>query len=591
MSLRDRFFEPTDVVSDLQWVRSRVLDANAPEGERSHGHITTTDLMYRGSKSGRRPARGGIFCQKIFGPDRRYECGCSRVKGEEHAGSTCERCGVLCSMPSLRDLRYGHLEVAGVFHPALTPLVATALGLSPEQVRAIARCVAWLDGDDVIDDMDSCQDEGATGPTALKSALEQAGADASLVDVAVTQAIPVPPPGMRPFSAGLSPAMVDPWIGPLNEAWRTMVERANKQLRLMELDAPPILSIHEQGAVQRLFESLVKLTVAPPTVTRLWPEPEAPTASVRLMGAPGLIPDNAGTEVQSMIFVDDDRLFVQRPRGSWLVATSGAVLAHFPTSGRIATSVHGSRLCMPEWFLNEWDWFDQDTYWEAKSGRASVAVLDLETGKYLSTYPEDLPRRRLENDQPEDLVVASVEAACTEGTGDDESLGSAEQEAPAALRWGGDRPGVLATTRDGRFAWVGEQDDTAILDLDTGIPLFDPVMQADTNDEDPTLLLSPEDEDVSSECECGEYATALGVTPDDKLRFLHGTAAVSDGEALWFRINATISAGAFSPTADRLAIATGEEIVIVSVSNEPSVLARFPAPGGEAEEDLEEPAC
>lgn len=564
MSLRDRFFTPSDVVADLQWVRGRLLDPAAAADERSHGRVTSGELFHRWSGSGRRPARGGIFCQKIFGPVNQFRCACGGVCGAEHAGVTCERCGVLCTAADMRQRRHGHLEVSGVLHPALAPLVAQAVRLSADQVRAVARCQAWLDGDDwrALEDIDTCEDPETTGPAALASALVRLGADPALVELAITRAVPVPPPGLRPFTADLGPAMVDPWIGPLNEAWRTLVLAANQQLRLLELEAPPIVLMHAQRAVQERFEALVGWTASPPALARPWSEPAPLAAPVRLMGLPGRLPEDVGTQVVGLVFVDDERLFVQRPQGSWLVTAAGDVLARFPSCGRIATSVHGSRLRMPEWIGHEWEWFGEDDYWDAKSGRASVAVLDLQTGEYLDTYPADLPLRLLEHDQPEELVAASV----------------AGDALPGTLRWGGDRPGVLATTRDGRFAWVGEQDATAVLDLDTGLPQLDPVMESHVDDKDPVVRPSPDAPAVRDESDAGETATAIGLTAQQQFRFLHGTGVVSDGERLWFRVDAMILAAAFSPAVDRLAIATDEEIVVITVSDRPVIVGRFAAP-------------
>jgi hypothetical protein len=294
MSLRDRFFLPSDIVADLRWVRSHLLAADAPEDERSHGHVIGVDLMHRSPGRGRRPARDGIFCQKIFGPVEPYRCACGALNGETQAGARCDRCGVLCALPDLRDRRNGHVEVDGVLHPALVPALARTLRISSEEVRAIARAEAWLDGADVrpADELDADAPEDATGPRALRAALVRAGAEADLVEVAVTRAIPVPPPGTRPFIAGLGPCMVDPWIGPLNEAWLSLVLRANRQRRLVELAAPLIVLWSEQRAMQELFETIVQWTLTPPAPARVWPEPSAPAAPPLLIGAPGRLPED-----------------------------------------------------------------------------------------------------------------------------------------------------------------------------------------------------------------------------------------------------------------------------------------------------------
>ncbi|APR78292.1 DNA-directed RNA polymerase beta' subunit protein [Minicystis rosea] len=563
MSLHHRFFAPTDVVSDLQWAKARLLDPSAPDDERSHGRVHDLELMRRWSGSGRRPARGGLFCQVIFGPIEPLSCACGALRGRAHDGETCAECSVLCTTAALRSRRHGHIEVRGVLHPALVPRIAETLRLPPGQVWSIARAEAWLgsDGVHVVADGDDPPDGAATGPEALRDALLRAGADA-LAEVAVLQAIPVPPPSLRPFTGALSKAMIDPWIGPLNEAWRGLLIEAGQQQRLAEI-APPMFVHDAQRKVQELFATVVRMTVSPPPPAPPWPASRAPATPLPLQPTPENIPEGLSTDIVSVLFVDEDRLFIQRPRGSWLVTTKGETLAQFPTCGRIATSVHGSRIRMSSWIGQEWDWLPDGA--EPDVPQTSLAVLDLDTGRYLTDYPTDLPQRILENHQPEDLVAGSA-------GGEDESI---------PLRWGGDRPGVLAATRDGCFAWVGEGDDVAVLDLDTGAPVLDPVMQGYFTEDDPVLSLSSDEEAVRSDGDGHETATALGITPDNGLRLLHDTGVVSDGERLWFRIDAMILAAGFSPSADGLAVAVGDEIVLLSVAADPAVRGRFPAPGRE----------
>jgi hypothetical protein len=117
----------------------------------------------------------------------------------------------------------------------------------------------------------------------------------------------------------------------------------------------------------------------------------------------------------------------------------------------------------------------------------------------------------------------------------------------------------------------------AVVDLETGLPQLDPVMEPRSDEADPLLREDlGADEDPEDTGEAG--AVALAVTPDNQFRFLHENGAVGDGDHLWFRIPAPIPAAALSPAADRLAIAVADEIVLVRVSRAPAILARFPAP-------------
>ncbi len=65
-------------------------------------------LNYRTLK----PEKDGLFCEKIFGPVRNWECNCGKYKGIKFKGITCDRCGVLVTHSSVRRERMGHIELA-----------------------------------------------------------------------------------------------------------------------------------------------------------------------------------------------------------------------------------------------------------------------------------------------------------------------------------------------------------------------------------------------------------------------------------------------------------------------------------------------
>ena len=65
-------------------------------------------LNYRTLK----PEKDGLFCEKIFGPVRDWECNCGKYKGIKFKGITCDRCGVLVTRSSVRRERMGHIELA-----------------------------------------------------------------------------------------------------------------------------------------------------------------------------------------------------------------------------------------------------------------------------------------------------------------------------------------------------------------------------------------------------------------------------------------------------------------------------------------------
>ena len=65
-------------------------------------------LNYRTLK----PEKDGLFCEKIFGPVRDWECNCGKYKGIKFKGITCDRCGVTVTRSSVRRERMGHIELA-----------------------------------------------------------------------------------------------------------------------------------------------------------------------------------------------------------------------------------------------------------------------------------------------------------------------------------------------------------------------------------------------------------------------------------------------------------------------------------------------
>jgi DNA-directed RNA polymerase subunit beta' len=71
-----------------------------------------------------KPERDGLFCAKIFGPVKDYECLCGKYKRLKHRGVICEKCGVEVTLSKVRRERMGHIELASPDGPHLVPEVA-----------------------------------------------------------------------------------------------------------------------------------------------------------------------------------------------------------------------------------------------------------------------------------------------------------------------------------------------------------------------------------------------------------------------------------------------------------------------------------
>jgi DNA-directed RNA polymerase subunit beta' len=105
----------------------------------SHGEITKAETInYRTLK----PERDGLFCEKIFGPVKDFECHCGRYKKARYKGVICDKCGVEVAHSSVRRERMGHIELAApVTHIWFVKLVPSRLGLlldlSPRELEGV----------------------------------------------------------------------------------------------------------------------------------------------------------------------------------------------------------------------------------------------------------------------------------------------------------------------------------------------------------------------------------------------------------------------------------------------------------------------
>jgi hypothetical protein len=87
----------------------------------SYGEVKKPETInYRTFK----PERDGLFCAKIFGPIKDYECLCGKYKRLKHRGVICEKCGVEVTQAKVRRERMGHIELASPVAPHLVPQVA-----------------------------------------------------------------------------------------------------------------------------------------------------------------------------------------------------------------------------------------------------------------------------------------------------------------------------------------------------------------------------------------------------------------------------------------------------------------------------------
>lgn len=112
----------------------------------SHGEVTKPETInYRTQ----RPEKDGLFCEKIFGPTKDYECFCGKYKRIRYKGIICDRCGVEVTKSSIRRERMGHIKLATPvshiwFLKGLPSRIGTVLGLPMHKVEEVVYFISYI---------------------------------------------------------------------------------------------------------------------------------------------------------------------------------------------------------------------------------------------------------------------------------------------------------------------------------------------------------------------------------------------------------------------------------------------------------------
>ncbi len=306
--LNSLFARPEDPIA-IEAVR---LSLSSPDMIRSwsFGEVKKPETInYRTFK----PERDGLFCAKIFGPAKDYECNCGKYKRMKHRGITCEKCGVEVIQSKVRRERMGHIELAcPVVHiwflKSLPSKIGNLLDLTLKELEKILYFEAYV----VVDGGDTALTKGmllseekyrqsrdefgdrfkaGMGAEAIREMLKVVDLEAMSREVRaemlktssdakrkklgkrlkiidafresgqrpewmVMEVIPVLPPDLRPLVHldGGRFATSD-----LNDLYRRVINRNNRLKRLLELNAPDIIIRNEkrmlQEAVDVLFEN------------------------------------------------------------------------------------------------------------------------------------------------------------------------------------------------------------------------------------------------------------------------------------------------------------------------------------------------
>ena len=297
------------------------MDANSFEGLRiaiaspekirswSYGEVKKAETMnYRTLK----PERDGLFCEKIFGPTKDFECSCGKYKRLRYKNIICDRCGVEVTKSKVRRERMGHIELATPvshiwFFKGVPSRMGLVLDMSPRELEEVLYFVSYVvldPGDTPLEKKQTISDKdyrtyyekyGNTfrvgmGAEAIKELLEEVDLEKEVNEIKkeiaeikdtssqkrvrlikrldvldaflesgnrpewmILTALPVIPPELRPMILldGGRFATSD-----LNDLYRRVINRNNRLKKLIELQAPSIIIQNEKRMLQEAVDAL-----------------------------------------------------------------------------------------------------------------------------------------------------------------------------------------------------------------------------------------------------------------------------------------------------------------------------------------------
>ena len=273
----------------------------------SYGEVKKPETInYRTLK----PERDGLFCERIFGPTKDWECHCGKYKRIRYKGKICDRCGVEVTKAKVRRERMGHIELAAPvshiwYFKGIPSRIGLMLDISPRQLEKVLYFASYIVIDPGYTPLEKKQllsekeyremreryeDEfrAAMGAEAIKELLAEIDLDAlseqlhaELEDAGgqkrvrilkrlevveafrhsgnrpewmILDVVPVIPPDIRPMVQldGGRFATSD-----LNDLYRRVINRNNRLKRLLELGAPDIIVRNEKRMLQEAVDALI----------------------------------------------------------------------------------------------------------------------------------------------------------------------------------------------------------------------------------------------------------------------------------------------------------------------------------------------
>ena len=289
-------------------VRIKIASPETIRNEWSYGEVTKPDtLNYRTLK----PEKDGLFCERIFGPERDYECACGKYKKKRFQGTVCDRCGVLVTTSRVRRTRMGHIDLAVPiahiwFVKSAPSKIGTLLDMTVKDLERVLYYESFIvidPGDSPFEKMELLEvDEyyeikdkvadnflALMGGEAIRELLKRINLKNEALDLRtrlkfeesalrkqklinklkivdafiksgnrpedmILEALPVLPPTLRPLVPleGGRFATAD-----FNDLYRRVITRNNRLKALLEIRAPEVILRNEKRMLQEAVDALI----------------------------------------------------------------------------------------------------------------------------------------------------------------------------------------------------------------------------------------------------------------------------------------------------------------------------------------------
>ncbi len=258
-----------------------------------------------------KPEKDGLFCEKIFGPTKDWECHCGKYKRVRYKGIVCDRCGVEVTKAKVRRERMGHIDLAAPvahiwYFKGIPSRIALMLDISPRNLEKVVYFASYVVTDKGTSGLEKCQVlnekeyheaeekygrktfKAEMGAEAIRKLLEEIDLEKLTAEIEkdletaseqrkaklvkrldtveafrksgnrpewmVMNVVPVIPPDLRPMVQldGGRFATSD-----LNDLYRRVINRNNRLKRLLELGAPEIIVRNEKRMLQESVDALI----------------------------------------------------------------------------------------------------------------------------------------------------------------------------------------------------------------------------------------------------------------------------------------------------------------------------------------------